>query len=239
MKILFILFISIFSFSTPILAHVKTTQPASIENYDNDPFEGVNRQIFEFNKVVDEHILHLIAYKYKKHTPELLQVSVNNFFSNLEEIPTLGNQLLQLKFAESLHTLLRFILNTTLGMGGIADVATAEGITKGKEDFGQTLGYYGVSNGPFLVLPILGPSSLRDITKYPADNTMSVDLKQSDSQANSTTALAGLNASANVVDITSALYKDEDPYIKMRSSYLQNREYEVNDGVLSATDLDF
>ena len=129
---------------------------------DDDPLEPMNRAIFEFNEIVDDNVLKPIAKGYKYVTPDPVEVGISNFFSNLGEIGTITNDLLQLKFAQAGRDTMRFFLNSTLGIFGIFDVATPLGLSKNKEDFGQTLGFWGVPDGPYLVLPFLGPSSFRD-----------------------------------------------------------------------------
>ena len=118
---------------------------------DDDPLEPMNRAIFEFNEIVDDNVLKPIAKGYKYVTPDPVEVGISNFFSNLGEIGTITNDLLQLKFAQAGRDTMRFFLNSTLGIFGIFDVATPLGLSKNKEDFGQTLGFWGVPDGPYLV----------------------------------------------------------------------------------------
>ena len=127
-----------------------------------DPFEGFNRRMYYFNAKADEYVLLPVVSGYKAITPDPVERGVSNFFSNLGELPTLANALLQLKFEVALTTFSRFTLNSTIGLAGLFDVASSMGIPEQNEDFGQTLGYWGVGSGPYLVLPLLGPSSMRD-----------------------------------------------------------------------------
>jgi len=129
-----------------------------------DPWEGFNRRMYYFNAKADEYVLLPIVNGYKKITPDVVETGLSNFFNNLGEISTFINSLLQLKLSVAGETLGRFVVNSTLGMAGLIDVATPIGFVEQNEDFGQTLGHWGVGAGPYLVLPLLGPSSLRDAT---------------------------------------------------------------------------
>ncbi|REL31770.1 MlaA family lipoprotein [Thalassotalea euphylliae] len=134
-----------------------------------DPFEGFNRRMYYFNAKADEYVLLPIVSGYKTITPDPVEKGVSNFFSNLGELPTLANALLQLKFDVAATSFARFALNSTIGLVGLFDVASPIGLKEQNEDFGQTLGYWGVGSGPYLVLPLLGPSSMRDATGLAVD----------------------------------------------------------------------
>ncbi|REL36731.1 MlaA family lipoprotein [Thalassotalea euphylliae] len=134
-----------------------------------DPFEGFNRRMYYFNAKADEYVLLPIVSGYKAITPDPVEKGVSNFFSNLGELPTLANALLQLKFDVAATSFGRFALNSTIGLVGLFDVASPVGLKEQNEDFGQTLGYWGVGSGPYLVLPLLGPSSMRDATGLAVD----------------------------------------------------------------------
>lgn len=135
-----------------------------------DPWEGFNRRMYYFNAKADEYVILPVVTGYQKITPDVVERSINNFFSNLDEISTFINSLLQFKLSVAGETLARFTLNSTVGLAGLFDVATQIGFVEQNEDFGQTLGYWGVDAGPYLVLPLLGPSSLRDATGLVFDN---------------------------------------------------------------------
>ena len=135
----------------------------------NDPLEPFNRAMFEFNEVVDDKVLEPVAKTYKYITPDPVETGVSNFFSNIGEVSTIANDVFQFKFQQAGYDFLRFSINTTAGILGIFDVATPIGLTKNKEDFGQTLGYWGVPQGPYLVLPFFGSSSFRDAPGLYAD----------------------------------------------------------------------
>ena len=127
-----------------------------------DPWEGMNRKTFAFNEKLDQAVLKPVATTYKKVVPEFAREGVNNFFDNLEDIGTSLNNILQGKPGQGLSDAGRFLVNSTLGVFGLWDVATPMGLEKHFEDFGQTLGVWGVQSGPYLVLPLLGPSTARD-----------------------------------------------------------------------------
>jgi phospholipid-binding lipoprotein MlaA len=134
-----------------------------------DPLEGLNRRIYKFNAQADRYVLLPIVDAYEFVVPLVLRDRVSDFFSNLVTPISFANLVLQLKFAEAAKTVLRFGANTMLGMFGLVDIAGAMGLPKYDEDFGQTLGYWGVDTGSYLVLPILGPSNVRDAAGTGAD----------------------------------------------------------------------
>ncbi|EPJ55870.1 MAG: hypothetical protein OFPI_02500 [Osedax symbiont Rs2] len=129
-----------------------------------DPFEGFNRSVYRFNAGFDRYLYLPVTSAYEAVTPDPVENAIANFFNNIFEITNLSNAVLQLKPKPALETTGRIIINTTLGIGGLFDVATKLGIYRHQEDFGQTLGHYGVGNGAYLVLPVFGPSNLRDAT---------------------------------------------------------------------------
>ncbi|REG49579.1 phospholipid-binding lipoprotein MlaA [Paraburkholderia sp. BL6669N2] len=127
-----------------------------------DPFEPVNRAIFTFNDRVDIYIAAPVAKGYQKVAPQPLRTAVSNFFSNLGDLGNAANNLLQLKITDATEDIVRFALNSTFGLGGLIDWATPAGLPKHQQDFGLTLGHWGIPSGPYLVLPLFGPSSVRD-----------------------------------------------------------------------------
>jgi phospholipid-binding lipoprotein MlaA len=127
-----------------------------------DPLEPMNRAVFKFNDTVDRTIAVPVAKGYQKVTPKPMRTAISNFFSNLGDLGNLANNLLQLKITDATEDLMRFAFNSTFGMGGLIDFATPAGLPKHHQDFGLTLGRWGVPAGPYLVLPIFGPSSFRD-----------------------------------------------------------------------------
>ncbi len=198
---------------------------------DDDPLEPMNRAIFEFNEIVDDNVLKPIAKGYKYVTPDPVEVGISNFFSNLGEIGTITNDLLQLKFAQAGRDTMRFFLNSTLGIFGIFDVATPLGLSKNKEDFGQTLGFWGVPDGPYLVLPFLGPSSFRDGPSMIVDYEISPVEQLHHEERQVLQTLDIVDTRARLLRATKILdTAAKDKYIFIRESYLQKRESQVNDG---------
>lgn len=137
-----------------------------------DPWEGFNRSMYRFNYTIDKHLLIPVVKGYEFVTPTFLQERISGFFNNLGEIRNFTNSLFQLKGVESIMTLGRFVTNSTVGLGGMFDPATGFGMKRNDQDFGKTLGYWGVDSGPYLVLPVYGPSSLRDTGGLVVDNVI-------------------------------------------------------------------
>ena len=203
----------------------------SIYASDDDPLEPMNRAIFEFNEIVDDNVLKPIAKGYKYVTPDPVEVGISNFFSNIGEIGTITTDLLQLKFAQAGRDTMRFFLNSTLGIFGIFDVATPLGLSKNKEDFGQTLGFWGVPDGPYLVLPFLGPSSFRDGPSMIVDYELSPVEQLHHEERQVLQTLDIVDTRARLLRATKILdTAAKDKYIFIRESYLQKRESQVNDG---------
>ena len=213
------------------------------DRHPDDPWEGFNRSVFTFNDTLDRAVLKPVARGYRWATPQPVQTGVGNFFSNLGEIRTTLNSLLQGKPGNAGRSTSRFLLNTTVGIAGLWDVATPMGVTAEREDFGQTLGVWGVGEGPYLVLPLLGPSTVRDTGGMPLDMvTYPVYYVENDKVRYGLTAL-------RIVDIRAGLLDQEeliqgDRYTFIRDAYLQRRRFEVNDGELgddpfASDDFDF
>lgn len=197
-----------------------------------DPLEPLNRNVSQFNEVVDQAFLKPVATAYKNVFPPLVRTGVSNFFSNLGDLWSAANNLMQFKVQEAAETILRFNVNTFFGLAGILDVAGEFGIERHKEDFGQTLGRWGVPAGPYLVLPLLGPSTLRDAAALPleARGNLLSDVTPNATQ-NSLYVLKAVDARANLLRASSVL--DEaalDKYSFTRDAYLQLRRAEVYDG---------
>lgn len=165
-KILILTFMLVFS--TMLLAKIEKNENINPTNenknffYVYDPFEPINRRIYYFNYQFDKYLFLPLVDGYKFITPTPLQKGIHNFFVNNRNINTTTNSLLQLKLRKSMRAIGRFTINFTMGFGGIFDVASSFGMPTPHEDFGLTLSHYGIGNGPYLVLPILGPSTLRD-----------------------------------------------------------------------------
>jgi phospholipid-binding lipoprotein MlaA len=138
----------------------------------SDPLEGFNRGVYRFNYYFDKYLFLPVVKGYAWITPDFLEDGITNFFKNLREITNLTNSILQFKGKSIAKTTGRIVINTTIGIGGLFDPATSLGIHRVNEDFGQTLGFYGVGHGPYLVLPILGPSNVRDTTGFVVDSVV-------------------------------------------------------------------
>lgn len=206
---------------------------ASIDSRDpRDPLEPFNREVHAFNDDVDRKIARPVAEAYQRHVPQPVRTGVSNFFSNLDDVLVLANDLLQLKVGQAASDFLRLAVNTVFGFAGLIDVATPMGLPKHDEDFGQTLGYWGVGPGPYLVLPLLGPSTLRDSTGMVAD-WQGEPLAGVDDRGTQYTAI-GLRAVDTRADLLQASrILDQaalDPYAFMRDAYLQRRRSQVYDG---------
>jgi phospholipid-binding lipoprotein MlaA len=155
----------------PVSEYVKPNVTYAIDAYD--PWEPMNRRIYNFNAIFDNVIFLPVVSAYEFVLPVFVQKGITNFFNNLNEVTNLTNALLQFKFVKAVNTFGRICINTTVGIGGLIDVATLnDGIQREEEDFGQTLGFYGLGPGPYLVLPILGPSDLRDTTGLVVDSVV-------------------------------------------------------------------
>ena len=155
----------------PVSEYVKPNVTYAIDAYD--PWEPMNRRIYNFNAIFDNVIFLPVVSAYEFVLPVFVQKGITNFFNNLNEVTNLTNSLLQFKFVKAVNTFGRICINTTVGLGGLIDVATLnDGIEREDEDFGQTLGFYGLGPGPYLLLPILGPSDLRDTTGLVMDSVV-------------------------------------------------------------------
>ena len=205
---------------------------------NKDPLEGVNRGVYKFNDVTDKVIFKPVASGYKAITPTPVRKGVNNFFNNLGSITTVLNDLLQFKFAHAFTDAGRFVINSTFGLAGLIDVAGMDNIPQHKEDFGQTLGYWGAGNGAYLVLPILGPSSVRDTTGLVFDTFTSDPvqyLHRHDVAASNWTRTAQFIDKRTELLDAKDLVDDAslDPYAFARDAYMQRRDSLIADGVVS------
>ena len=199
---------------------------------NRDPLEGLNRSVYKFNDVVDKVALKPVAQGYQAITPSPIQTGVNNFFKNIRDVVTLVNELFQFKFKQAANTTGRVAVNTTVGVLGIFDVHSKSGGVRTKEDFGQTLGYYGFDSGAYLVLPLLGPSSTRDGIGFITDAVFfdPIGYINDDTARWTTIAIAVVDKRADLMDDIDIRDKAFDPYAYMRDSYIQNRENLVKDG---------
>lgn len=191
-----------------------------------DPYENFNRAMFTFNDTVDTYALKPAATAYHTVLPSFVQTGVNNFFGNLADAWTGINNLLQGHGEAGMSDVTRFALNSTLGIVGLFDIASEAGLPKHKEDFGQTLGTWGVPSGPYLMLPLLGPSTVRDAVVLPIDVKGDIwGYKEPVYIRNSGTALRAIDQRAGLLD-ASTLLEDAalDRYEFIRDSFLQRRE---------------
>ena len=195
----------------------------------NDPYENLNRKTYEFNENLDEKIAKPIAEFYSKFPPPIKN-GVTNFFNNLEEVDTFINQLLQGKPKESLNDLTRFIINSTIGLAGFIDVASKIGLERHEEDFGQTLGVWGVGQGPYIMLPVLGPSTLRDTLSRPVSSFLSVTFHMTETDVNiALKSIDAIETRERLLEVESLLSGDKYSFVK--DAYIQSIYYEVKDGI--------
>jgi phospholipid-binding lipoprotein MlaA len=219
--------------ATTLLGGCATTQADGTPRERNpDPFEKVNRGVFRFNDTLDRYALRPAATIYRDYTPKIVQTGVGNFFDNLSGPTTILHQFLQGKFKQGTQDTGRFLLNTTLGWGGLIDVASGgTNLPKHNEDSGQTLGWWGVPPGPFLMLPFLGPATLRDAPARIADDfTQPFRWYESGSERWLSLGLSFLDRRAQYLSLDKTLAQTYDPYVFVRNAYLQRRLYLVFDG---------
>ena len=197
-----------------------------------DPMEPFNRGVYGFNDAVDRAVIKPVATAYRDVLPSPVRTGVSNFFNNLQDLWSFVNNTLQLKGEGAGNSIVRFGVNTVFGLGGLIDIASEMRIERHPEDFGQTLGRWGVGAGPYVVLPLLGPSTVRDTAALPVDMTGNV-VSQVDHvpTRNSATVLNLVDRRSQLLDASQML--DEvalDPYSFTRDAYLQRRRNQVYDG---------
>ncbi|MFQ5759974.1 MAG: VacJ family lipoprotein [Acidiferrobacterales bacterium] len=208
-------------------------QPSESESNERDPLEKVNRVMFKFNVKVDRYVAKPIAKGYRRVIPKPVRKGISNFFSNLREPIVILNDLLQGKVKQAGSDLGRFLMNSTVGFYGLLDVAGKAGLKKHDEDFGQTLGKWGVKEGPYLVLPFFGPSGVRDGFGLAVDIQVDPVLQKDDSSTRSKlVATRFVNTRANLLDTTDILEQagGDDPYLFVREFYRQRRRNLIYDG---------
>lgn len=201
------------------------------EGVEHDPWERYNRSMFRFNEVVDKAITKPIAIGYNKVIPRPVRKSVTNFSANLATPGSAINNFLQGKPAHGFQELARFVVNSTFGIGGLFDVATYGGIERHSEDFGQTTAVWGFPAGPYVVMPFLGPRTLRGAAAAPAD-TLADPLYYYEvtSVRDKLYVLRLIDLRSRFLSLEEMLTDSKDPYVTMRESYLQNREFQIHDG---------
>ena len=206
-------------------ASVKTADP-------RDPWESMNRSIYQFNDAVDTVAIKPAAEVYVKVLPSFVRTGVHNFLGNLSDVWSMANSAMQLKGQATAETFMRITVNTFLGLGGVLDVATEMRLEKRKEDFGQTLGYWGVKPGPYVVLPLLGPSTFRDAPARFVDAPLDPLYHYDDVRVrNSLLVVNVVNTRARLLPATDLVERIAlDQYAFVRDAYLQRRASLIRDG---------
>ena len=219
---------AIFSFVAPALQSQNTSY-AYVEEVD--PLEGINRDIHSFNELADTYILKPLAMSYREVTHDAIEDSISRIFDNLQEVGSAVNNLAQGKGYASTKNTGRFVVNSTVGLLGVFDVAEKIGIEKeDPEDFGQTLATWGVGSGPYIVLPFLGPSTLRDAPSRFVDRYFQPQAYLDDIGARNGVQILDITSTrARLLDFEESI-PEEDPYSFIRDIYLQQREYQIRDG---------
>ncbi len=203
--------------------------PVVSQAAEDDPWESFNRPVFVFNDTLDTYGLKPLAQGYRAITPSIVEDGIHNMFSNVGDVKNLFNNLLQAKFTDAGIDTSRILFNSTFGLLGFFDVATKMDLQRSDEDFGLTLGAWGVDSGPYLVIPLLGPSTVRDAAGKLPDTFVEPYRYISDVSARNS--IHGLD----IVDTRANLLSSEklitgDKYVFIRNAYLQSREFKVKDG---------
>jgi phospholipid-binding lipoprotein MlaA len=202
-----------------------------------DPFERVNRKTYHFNDQLDRHLLRPLAEGYRDHVPDVIRAGVSHFIANIEYPTVIANDLLQLKLKAAGQDVARFAVNTVVGIGGLGDPASSLGLPVHNEDFGQTLGYWGVPPGPYLVLPFLGASDLRDAPGWFVDSRTTGGhyvFKGPARWGEGGLSVFDIRVQALAADQT--IDSAFDPYALVRDAYLARRNYLVHDGNVPSDD---
>lgn len=211
--------------------------PEGTERSENDPWERYNRAVFAFNDSVDKAVLRPVAKGYRAVTPDPVEHAVSNFFDNLTYPLVILNQFLQGDFGDGARDTGRFLFNTVYGLGGIFDPATTIGLEQNNEDFGQTLAVWGVPDGPYFVLPFLGPSTVRDTAGTWVDSELDPMFEVfGEPEKYWLLGLRIVDLRAQLLDFDSQLNATYDPYTFMRDAVLQRRQYLIHDGNPPLTD---
>ena len=194
-----------------------------------DPFEEYNRKVWAFNEFLDDNFAKPTAEIYTSFTPDFIEVGITNFFRNLNELDNTANQLLQGKPLLAINDFSRFLINSTIGLGGFIDVGSRFGLERHDEDFGQTLGVWGVGSGPFLMIPLYGPSTPRGLAGRSVSSVLSgtFAIEETDVRIG-ITALDALETRARYLEVETLIIGDRYSFI--RDSYMQYQEFESSDG---------
>ena len=205
---------------------------------DEDPFQAINRATFAANKTIDQLYLRPMAVTYNTLVPASARTVVGNFIQNLYEIPNVANGLLQGKWRQAFKDTGRFMLNTTIGVFGMFDVAARMDLPRHKEDFGQTLAHWGYKNSSYLVLPLLGSSTIRDGVAVPINTFMTVPYHFKPKWRNRYFAATIINKRSELLDAEEVINAAAvDEYTLIRDAYLQNRNFLINPQANQANDL--
>ena len=214
--------------------------PPNTQGDPRDPFERSNRAVFKFNDSLDRAVARPVARAYVRVVPRPIRTGLDNVLQNASYPRVIVGQLLQGKLADTGRDTGRLLVNSIMGLGGLFDVATDIGLDRHDEDFGQTLGKWGVPPGPYLVLPVLGPSSMRDaFGEIPDQLTNATHYIDDSTTRYAVSAFRLLNDRANLLEGDALLNRAADPYVFVRSAWLQHREFKVRDGKVPAEPLDF
>lgn len=221
-----------------VLLSACASTPAASTDSAADPWERMNRGTHRFNNAIDRAVVRPVATAYRDYVPQVARTGVSNFLDNLEQPSIIANQFLQGKFFAGLQDTGRFMLNTTFGIGGVLDLASKAGLDKHDEDFGQTLGRWGVPAGPYLVIPFLGPSTVRDAPGRYVDAFNQVgelfgdeiEFLEEDAFEYGRIALSAVDTRAQLLRLDRVRERAFDEYRFVRDAWLQRREYNVRDG---------
>lgn len=196
----------------------------------NDPFEDINRKVWAFNEFLDNNLAKPTAEIYTSLAPNFVEVGMSNFFRNINELDNTANQLLQGHPVLALNDFTRFLINSTIGIGGFIDVGSRIGLQRHDEDFGQTLGAWGVSTGPFLMLPLYGPTTPRGLAGKSVSSVLGGTFAiEEDDVKLGITALDALETRARYLEVEPLIIGDRYSFI--RDSYLQYQEFEASNGL--------
>lgn len=210
-----------------LLTACATTAPPPEQRNPVDPWEPFNRNVYQFNRTLDKAIIRPVAKGYETVVPDPVEARVNNFFDNLLSLQTIFNLLLQGRPVESVEMTVRFTMNSVFGLGGLFDVATRSGVPAHDEDFGQTLAIWGWDESRYLMLPFLGPSTLRDgLAKFP-DSYSNIVWRRALDGREWGLAIDIIQSRANALPRERQLREAYDEYLFIRDAWLQNREFKI------------
>ncbi|MBL8551555.1 MAG: VacJ family lipoprotein [Hyphomonadaceae bacterium] len=226
----------------PLVAATALCAPAYAQNRDYDPWERTNRKLFAVHEAVDKAALGPTAREYRRVTPTPVRSGVSNFLRNLRGPQIFANDLLQGEFKRAGATAARFTINSTLGVAGVFDPAAQMGIERHSEDFGQTLAVWGVPSGPYVFIPVLGPTSVRDgagaIANFALDPFTWMDFRGDDEFMVFRTGMTALAARESVIEAVDNVRQSSiDPYVTIRSTYGLLRESSIRNGLDDVQDL--